>query len=126
MPGSAPRSSPAEHPAGYVQDPYAAEMTAQQRASMEAIDSGESRAGAGLGGWMAGLANVGAAAGDAITGNGGGGAGSGSGSGSGRGFGDEGATQGEKVWGAVKGFAGTIGEKAVELEEEVWRRVNGK
>jgi hypothetical protein len=32
----------------------------------------------------------------------------------------------ESAWSAVKSFVGTAGEKLAEVEEEAWRRINGK
>ncbi|KAL1297150.1 hypothetical protein AAFC00_004726 [Neodothiora populina] len=86
------------HPPGYVQDPFSQEMSAAQRASLEAqeaVDGGRGRNSfSALIGGDDGL-----------------------------GRGDEGVGG---VWGAVKGFASVAGQKAVELEDSAWKRVNGK
>ena len=100
-----------EQPTGYRQDPYAAEMSAAQRASLEASIAEERRGSLGFLGGVTG----------AIPGTGGIGTGSG---GSAGGLPNTGGDGG--VWGSVKALASSAGQKAVELEEEVWRRVNGK
>lgn len=110
---------PASAGGGYRQDPYAAEMSAAQRASMEAMESNERRgslgvfggAGGGAGGMFSGLTG-GPGAGNAAFGGGGSGSGQGS--------------AGEGVWGQVKAFATSAGKKAAELEGEVWKMVDGK
>ena len=83
-------------------------MTAQQRASLDVMEREERRGsaagiGGGIGAFVSSLTNT--ASTSSATG-----------------------TTGEEnnVWDAVKGWAAGVGTKAVELEEEVWKRVNGK
>lgn len=116
-----PRHS-VEHPHGYVQNPYAAELSAAQRASLEAQENAERRhRSRGSITSLLGVGDSGAAAGSEFGGSGAGGAG---GEGGGGGGGENGAGGG--VWSTVKGFASVAGQKAVEMEEAAWRRVNGK
>lgn len=89
----------AESPGGYVQNAYAQEMSAAQRASLEAQEAAERNVRRGS------LQHIFAGA---------------------RNDGDLPATAGEDgVWGAVRGWASGVGKKAVELEGSVWKRVNG-
>lgn len=87
-----------EHPPGYVQNPYSQEMTSTQRASLEAVEAADRPSRNSLSGILGGVDDFGASS---------------EGSGSG-------------VWGAVKGFAAAAGQKAVELEETAWKKVNGR
>lgn len=78
------------------------ELTAQQRALLEAQEAAERPGRNSLSEML------------------GGGGGSGSDFG-----GSSGAAGSEGVWGAVKGWASTAGQKAAQLEETVWSKVNG-
>lgn len=81
-------------------------MSAAQRASLEAVEAADRSAGGGARGSIAGGLG-------GILGTGG--------------AGDEGRERaGSGVWDAVKGFATAAGQKAVELEEVAWKKVNGK
>ncbi|KAK8211526.1 hypothetical protein M8818_003179 [Zalaria obscura] len=95
------------HPPGYVQNEYAQEMTPAQRASLEVQEVREAQERRGrsgsLGGSLGGMLGAGGA--------------------------DEGLPRTEQeagVWGSVKGWAGQLGEKAVRLEKEVWKRIDGE
>lgn len=95
---------------GYRQDPYASELSAQQRASLDVMEAQERRGS--IGGYLAGIT------GTPVKKSGETGATFGS---PGTGFGDAG-----QVWDTVKGWAGGVATKAAEIEADVWRRVNGK
>ncbi|GAB7345057.1 hypothetical protein MBLNU457_3469t1 [Dothideomycetes sp. NU457] len=107
----APQVSPPEPPMGYRQDPYASELSAQQRASLDVMEAEERRGS--IGGYLAGITGTPVKK----TGE----TGSTFGSPGAAGFGDAG-----QVWDAVKGWAGGVATKAAEIEADVWRRVNGK
>jgi len=91
---------------GYVQNPYASELSAAQRSSLEAQEAQE-RSRLSIGSFrglpLPSLSGSGGSAGE---------------------FQGDGA--GDGVWSTVKGWASTAGNKAAELEEEVWKRMNGK
>jgi len=93
---------------GYRQDPYASELSAQQRASLDVMEA-EDRKGS-IGGYLAGITGTPVKK----TGE------------TGATFGSPGMGDAGQVWDAVKGWAGGVATKAAELEESVWRRVNGK
>ncbi|KAK4990177.1 hypothetical protein LTR50_002651 [Elasticomyces elasticus] len=86
------------HPSGYVQNPYAAEMTAEQRARQAAVVAAEHRRSTSLDGIL------------------------------GRGAVDGLAVQEDEegIWGSVKGWAKSAGKRASVIEEEIWKRVNGE
>ncbi|KAF1350967.1 hypothetical protein BDV97DRAFT_350762 [Delphinella strobiligena] len=88
-----------EHPPGYVQNPYSQEMTSTQRASLEAQEAADRPSRNSLSGILGGSDNA---------------------------FGASTEGSGSGVWGAVKGFAAAAGQRAVELEETAWRKVNGR
>lgn len=93
------------HPPGYKQDTFAQEMSAAQRASLEAQEAADRPRGGSLSSILGGVVGTGSSSSDGL----------------GTGSGDDGG-----VWGAVKGFAVAAGQKAVELEESAWRKVNGE
>ena len=90
------------HPPGYVQNPYAMEISAAQRASLEAQESAERPARTSISSLLSGGDDFGA---NASTGQGAGVAG---------------------VWSTVKGLASTAGQKLGELEESAWKMANKK
>jgi len=96
---------------GYRQDPYASELSAQQRASLDVMEAQERKGS--LGGYLAGITGTPVKNKEEPSG--------GFGSGTGATFGDAG-----QVWDAVKGWAGGVATKAAELEADVWKKVNGK
>ncbi|KAK5111034.1 hypothetical protein LTR62_005409 [Meristemomyces frigidus] len=98
-----------EHPAGYVQNVYAQDMSPAQRASLDQDTRGESFVS------QLGLGGVGSSLGDGMKGSGGGGRVG------------EGWSEGvEGAWSAAKGWLGKAGEVIAEGEEEVWKRINGR
>ncbi|OQO00857.1 hypothetical protein B0A48_13544 [Cryoendolithus antarcticus] len=90
-------------PPGYTQNAYAQELSPAQRASLDAQTQEERR-----GSWVGAIGGLGGA---------GGGGSAGTEGGAGEGV--------ASAWGAVKGWVGAVGEKAAEVEGEVWRRING-
>lgn len=103
-----PRKS-LEHPPGYVQNPYAADMTPEQRFATQK-SPGSPSLGYGNGvkspGILGGLASPGKGMG-ILNGTGA-------------------AGDGEGVWGVVGGWVRGVGKKVGEVEGEVWRRINGE
>lgn len=103
-----------EHPPGYVQNAYAAELSSDQRRAMDVIeekDVRERNGSLGLGMGM-GMGVFGGGHGNAHAHgnvNGGGG--------------DD---EGEGIWGSAKRWVGSAGSKLSEGEKEVWRRINGE
>ena len=96
----------APHQQQYVQDTSAQEMSAAQRVTLEEQERREgvfANVNLGVGGDKTGGV-IGTCEG-------------------------EGVVVGETVgsaWSAVKSFVGTAGEKLAEVEEEAWKRINGK
>ena len=107
-----------EHPPGYVQNPYAADMTPEQRfTSQRAAGSptlGYSDQNSGLAGMkspsgvLQGLSGM-------VSPRPGGGI-----------LNGDGKTEEGSVWGMVSGWAKGAGKKLGEVEGEVWRRINGE
>ncbi|KAF1985241.1 hypothetical protein K402DRAFT_455219 [Aulographum hederae CBS 113979] len=99
-----------EHPPGYVQNPYAADGTAEQRARYAMVAEQERGSGGfgalGVGGGLPGV--------------GGGNCGGGLGEGGGGGFDDNG------VWEGLKKGLGQVGAYAQKMEEEAWKLAKGK
>lgn len=85
-----------DHPPGYVQDTYAAEMTSSQRAAAAQVGHGS---GGGLSSYhsSSGFNNNHST------------------------FGDD---DGEGLWDAAKKLAASAGERLSAAETEVWRRIN--
>lgn len=109
-----------EHPPGYVQNPYAADMTPEQRfasqhgATSPSLGYNDNNHGQGFGGFKSPtgmFGNMGTTASPAPRG---------AGILNGDGKGDE------SVWGMMGGWAKTVGKKMSEVEGEVWRRINGE
>ncbi|KAI9753688.1 MAG: hypothetical protein M4579_005040 [Chaenotheca gracillima] len=96
-----------EHPPGYVQNPYAAELTPAQRLAAEQDRSNLSRLGDYAGGASSGA-----------------GVGGGPLHSAGGGLADTGEGEGEGIWDTAKKWAKTAGEKVSEAEQEVWKRIN--
>lgn len=88
-------------------------MSAAQRASLEAVEAADRGAAGGARGSIAGLGGI-------LGGGNSGGLGDGGQQVGGR------ERAGSGVWDAVKGFASAAGQRAAELEEVAWRKVNGK
>ena len=101
---STPRRS-LEHPPGYQQNPYAAEMTSEQRAATN---------GGYIPGYRVGNQTPGTPGGGVMGGGGSHGGILGGGGGD------------ESVWGMAAGWLKGVGKKAAEIEESVWKRVNGE
>ncbi|ERS97224.1 hypothetical protein HMPREF1624_06555 [Sporothrix schenckii ATCC 58251] len=89
------------HPPGYVQDPYAAEMTGSQRATAAQVGT----SGGGNGGLSSYHSNSAFNSSNRST------------------F-DDG--NGEGLWDAAKKFAVSAGERLSAAETEVWRRINNQ
>ena len=118
-----------EHPPGYQQNPYAADMTPDQRfASQRGPTSpslGYNDINSGMGGikspsgMFQGLSGM--VSPRPSGGSGGGGGVVGGGILNGDGKSDDGS-----IWGTVSGWAKGAGKKLSEVEGEVWRRINGE
>lgn len=91
-----------EHPPGYVQNAYAAELSSDQRRALD-VHEGERGRNRSASGSMG------------VFGGGGGGGG---------GSTDDGGED-EGIWGSAKRWVGSAGSKLSEGEKEVWRRING-
>ncbi|MCJ1351477.1 MAG: mucin 7, secreted [Icmadophila ericetorum] len=109
-----------EHPPGYQQNPHAAEMTPEQR--LASGGGGQYFSGQGYNPPY-GNVNTPSTAGFSSPGGGifGGGGSSPSGHGGLLSGGED-----ESVWGMATGWLKGVGKKAAELEESVWKRVNGE
>ncbi|MCJ1478254.1 hypothetical protein MMC13_006931 [Lambiella insularis] len=109
-----------DHPTGYVQNPYAADMTPEQRfgtahsphsptLGWNTSNAGKSPgifgSGVGLGGLTSPVGGLGGGLGGILNGGGG--------------------EAEESVWGMVGGWVKGVGKKVGEVEGEVWRRING-
>ena len=109
-----------EHPPGYVQNPYAADMTPEQRFATQhsphsptlgwntsgaAKSPGVLGTGITLPGGLSGLSSPVGNLGGILNGGG---------------SGEE-----ESVWGMFGGWVKGVGKKVGEVEGEIWRRVNG-
>lgn len=105
-PVNPPPSVSASHPAGYVQNTFAQEMSPAQRASLDQQEAADRR-----GSMFAGLP--------------GGPSGSASGSG-GRVMGEDASQTAGNVWNAVKGWASAAGNKVAEAEAAAWKKIEGK
>ena len=107
-----------EHPPGYVQNPYAADLTPEQRfatqhgASSPTLGYNDSNAGLGgmksPSGMFQGLSGM-------VSPRPGGGI-----------LNGDGKTDDGSYWGMVSGWAKGAGRKLSEVEGEVWRRINGE
>lgn len=99
-----------EHPPGYVQNPYASDMTPEQRFATEQQNgAGSPRLGYVNGGSTARspgfvMGGLGSPKGSILDGNGG---------------------VEESIWGVMGGWVKGVGKKMGEVEEEVWKRING-
>lgn len=106
-----------EHPPGYVQNPYAADMTPEQRfASQRGAGSpslGYNDNNAVLGG-VKSPSGVFQGFGGMASPRPGGGI-----------LNGDGKNEDGSVWGVVSGWAKGAGKKLGEVEGEVWRRING-
>ncbi|MCJ1315872.1 hypothetical protein MMC15_001192 [Xylographa vitiligo] len=97
-----------EHPPGYVQNPYAADMTPEQRFgtahSPHSPTLGWNTSGMGKSpGLLGGLTSPVGGLGGILNGGG----------------------EEESVWGMVGGWMKGVGKKVGEVEGEVWKRING-
>ena len=93
---SAPRRS-LEHPPGYVQNPYAADLTPTQRLGQHSNQS-STMGYTGPSGMSAGASSGGIFN----------------------------AEDGDSIWDTARKWAKVAGEKASEAEKEVWRRINNE
>lgn len=147
-PGPSSRAPDLSHPPGYHQNPSASELTASQRAELDRQEASESVFsrfdGVGSTPFISGTSSTsnntsgtGYAPGPAYAPGPGGGTGyvgpnmgaKGGGGGSGNGLtgGDEGVgAMAGNAWNVAKGWMGSVAEKAEQVENEVWRRVNEK
>ncbi|KAL1894157.1 hypothetical protein Sste5346_005943 [Sporothrix stenoceras] len=93
-----------DHPPGYVQDAYAAEMTGSQRAAAAQVGTSSGGGGGGLSSYHSSSAfnnnNYSSSTFDDV--------------------------EGEGLWDAAKKLAASAGQKLSEAETEVWRRINSK
>ncbi|QSZ30642.1 hypothetical protein DSL72_000200 [Monilinia vaccinii-corymbosi] len=89
-----------EHPPGYVQNAYAAELSSDQRRALDAneVEGGRNTSVSGVfsGGMMGGVGGSTSVGGE------------------------------EGIWESAKRWVGSAGNKLSEGEKEVWRRINGE
>ena len=108
-----------EHPPGYVQNPYAADLTPEQRfatqhgASSPSLGYNDNNV-AGIGG-MKSPSGMFQGLGGMVSPRPAGGI-----------LNGDGKTDDGSYWGMVSGWAKGAGKKLSEVEGEVWRRINGE